>query len=93
MLSPMDLHVEFRETHINKGLPDNKWKNWKLFKDLKIEELSFQEGTRKYRGEIQHMVMQGFGVFEFLSRKHRYEGEFFDDNFEGYGCYVWQNER
>jgi hypothetical protein len=52
MLSPMDLHVEFRETHINKGLPDNKWKNWKLFKDLKIEELSFQEGTRKYRGEI-----------------------------------------
>ncbi len=29
----------------------------------------------------------------FKKRRHRYEGEFIDDNFNGYGIYVWQNER
>ena len=33
--------------------------------------------------------MQGYGVFIFKKRKHRYEGEFCQDNFDGYGIYVW----
>jgi hypothetical protein len=35
------------------------------------------------------MMMHGFGVFLFKKRKHRYEGEFHEDNFSGYGIYVW----
>jgi len=34
-------------------------------------------------------MMHGFGVFLFQKRHHRYEGEFVEDNFSGYGLYVW----
>lgn len=34
-------------------------------------------------------IMHGFGVFVFKKRRHRYEGEFIEDNFNGYGIYVW----
>ena len=34
-------------------------------------------------------IMHGFGVFVFKKRRHRYEGEFVEDNFNGYGIYVW----
>ena len=58
----MDLHILLREKYMNLGIPDLKWKNWKIFKDLKIEEITLQENSRKYIGEISNTFMQGFGI-------------------------------
>ena len=33
--------------------------------------------------------MHGFGIYEFKMRFQRYEGEFSEDNFSGYGVYTW----
>ena len=89
----MDVHLLFRDDYMNLGIPDKDWKCWKIFNKLKIEEVTFNDGTRRYVGERESGIMQGFGIFEFLNSKHRYEGEFFLDNFDGYGVYVWQRER
>ena len=78
------------------GVADKDWRVWRIFNDPIIDRISFPETQRKYIGEIDEsmvveprQVMQGFGVFIFKKRKHRYEGEFVQDNFNGYGIYVW----
>jgi hypothetical protein len=33
-------------------VPDTLWCKWKIFNDIDIEELKFQEKTKEYKGEI-----------------------------------------
>ena len=80
------------------GVADKEWKIWKLFNEPVIEKIRFEETQRQYIGEVHRIddappIMHGFGIFVFKRRRHRYEGEFTEDNFNGYGIYVWQNER
>ena len=92
-LSLLDIHVLLRDDHLNLGVPDHQWEQWRIFNQLCIQELDFYNGARKYTGEVVQSVMHGYGVYTFVSRCHRYEGEFAEGNFEGYGVYVWQKER
>lgn len=70
----LDLHVLFREGYLNLGVTDKEWRTWKMFNDLNIEEIIFEENKRKYTGEIFKDRLHGFGIFEFLSRFQHYEG-------------------
>jgi hypothetical protein len=77
------------------GVGDKDWRTWRVFHEPPLEKLRFDETNRKYIGEVSRPIpsepamMHGFGVFLFKKRHHRYEGEFAEDNFNGYGIYVW----
>ena len=57
----MELHVLFREGYANTGVSD--WKSWQIFRALAINDLYFEENTRKYTGELVNDQMHGYGVY------------------------------
>ena len=61
----------------------------KNFKGLK--KIIIYENGEYYIGPLLNGLRNGKGVIYYKNGKMKYEGDFVNDKFEGYGKYIWEN--